>query len=135
MNRFHPSATKLLACAVDTEGYLGFWDIEQVQDEEPVVFQYKPHTRTITDMHFNPVDNSKLLTSSYDGLIRTYDMNKAEFDTLDMGLDKYPITGFDSTKDGHSVTLSLSLFLYYESIVLLYTHFYSSIALVLYFQW
>lgn len=88
---------------MDTEGHLGFWDIQEVQEEEPVVFQYKPHKRTVTDMHFNPVDHSKLMTSSYDGLIRTYDMNKAEFDTLDMGLDKYPITGFDITKDGHSV--------------------------------
>jgi WD40 repeat protein len=118
----------LLACAVDTEGYLGFWDIEQVQeDEEPVVFQYKPHTRTITDMHFNPIDNSKLMTSSYDGLIRTYDMNKAEFDILDMGLDKYPITGFDVTKDGHSVSILL--------VIECKSAHSFSLDMVLYFQW
>lgn len=105
IHRFHPSNTKLLGCAIDTEGYLGIWDIKEVQDDgEPSVYQYKPHTRTITDLHFNPVDQSKLITSSYDGLVRRYDMNKAEFETLDLGSTKYPITCFDITQDGGAVS-------------------------------
>lgn len=84
---------------------------------EPSVYQYKPHTRTITDMHFNPTDFSKLITSSYDGLIRQYDMNKAEFETLDLGSTKFPITCFDMTQDGHSVSFKLLFFFFIASIV------------------
>lgn len=102
-NRFHPSDSKLLACAVDVEGHLGFWDIKQENEEgDPIVYTYKPHTRTTTDMHFNPVDNSKLMTSSYDGLIRTFDMNKAEFENLELQ-GNWPFTSFDIAQDGHSV--------------------------------
>jgi WD40 repeat protein len=53
-------------------------------------------------MHFSPIDDTKLMTSSYDGLIRTFDTNKAEFDTLELD-EKYPITSFDISQDGHCV--------------------------------
>ncbi|KAI9480987.1 MAG: WD40-repeat-containing domain protein [Benjaminiella poitrasii] len=107
---FHPSVAKLLACAVDTEGYLGIWDVNEkdTESEEPIVYQYKPHTRNVTDLHFNPADNSKLLTSSYDGLLRTYDMNKAEFTTMDLGGETYPITCFDVTQNGDTIWFSTS---------------------------
>ncbi|KAI8984159.1 WD40-repeat-containing domain protein [Mycotypha africana] len=113
---FHPSATKLLACAIDTGGYLGIWDIDyqrqevddEVEDqEEPAVYQYRPHTRSCTDIHFNPTNPSKLLTSAYDGYIKVYDMNKAEFETINLN-EQYPITTFDITNDGHSLWFSTS---------------------------
>jgi WD40 repeat protein len=104
--RFHPSDSKLLACAVDVDGHLGFWDIKQENEEgDPIVYTYKPHTRTITDIHFNPTDDTKLMTSSYDGLIRTFDMNKAEFENLALDSSSWPITSFDLSQDGHSVSL------------------------------
>ncbi|RCI04136.1 WD repeat-containing protein 76, partial [Rhizopus stolonifer] len=108
--QFHPSDIKLLACSVDTEGYLGFWDVEGVQpDGDPVVYQYRPHTANITDLHFMPSDHSKIMTSSYDGRIRTFDMNKAEFiDDLDLNDESYGITCFDLSQDGHSVWFSTS---------------------------
>jgi WD40 repeat protein len=68
-----------------------------------VVYKYKPHKRTITDLHFNPADHSKLLSSSYDGSIRTFDMNKAEFDTWEHTNDKFALSGFDISQDGHSI--------------------------------
>ncbi|KAG1488638.1 hypothetical protein G6F47_012331 [Rhizopus delemar] len=107
--RFHPSNTKILGCAIDVEGYLGFWDInEKEENEDPVVYNYRPHTRTVTDIKFDPLDPSKLLTSSYDGNIRIFDMNKAEFETLDTGSEKYPITSFDIQQDGHLIWFSTS---------------------------
>lgn len=106
--RFHPSDSKLLGCAVDVDGYLGFWDIKN-QDEqgEPIVYQYKPHKRTITDIHFNPSDASKLMTSSYDGLIRTFDMNKAEFTNWQVS-DSFALTSFDLSQDGNDIWFSTS---------------------------
>ncbi|KAI8371131.1 WD40-repeat-containing domain protein [Blakeslea trispora] len=104
------AAHKLLACAVDTEGYLGFWDVQGVQDDgDPVVYQYRPHTSNVTDLHFIPSDHSKIMTSSYDGRIRTFDMNKTEFiEDLDLEGEKYGITCFDVSQDGHQVWFSTS---------------------------
>lgn len=103
--RFHPSDSKLLGCAADIDGHLGFWDIENEDEEgEPVTYKYKPHKRTITDLLFNPADHSKLMTSSYDGLIRTFDMNKAEFTSWDYESEKYPLSSFDLSQDGHTVS-------------------------------
>ncbi|CEJ01601.1 hypothetical protein RMCBS344292_15624 [Rhizopus microsporus] len=106
---FHPSNAKLLGCAIDVEGYLGFWDIEgQDEDGEPVVYNYRPHTRTATDIKFDPFDQTKLITSSYDGLVKIFDMNKAEFETLDLGSDHFPITSFDIQQDGQLIWFSTS---------------------------
>ncbi|GAN06716.1 WD repeat-containing protein [Mucor ambiguus] len=106
---FHPSSTNILAIATDTEGYIGFWDVNgKEKDDEPVTYKYRPHRRTISDVHFNPTDNTKLLSSSYDGFIRIFDLNTAEFDTLDLGSDQYPITGFDMTQDGHCAWFTTS---------------------------
>lgn len=95
----------MLAIATDTEGYVGFWDANgKEEDGEPVTYKYRPHRRTITDVHFNPADHTKLLSSSYDGFIKVFDLNTAQFDTLNLGSDQYPITGFDMTQDGHCVS-------------------------------
>ncbi|KAI8646624.1 WD40-repeat-containing domain protein [Parasitella parasitica] len=105
---FHPSQTKILACAADTEGYIGFWDVNgQEADGDPVTYNHKPHKRTVSDMHFNPVDTSKLLSSSYDGTIQVFDMNTGKFDALKTG-DDYSFTGFDMTQDGHCIWFTTS---------------------------
>ncbi|KAG2215713.1 hypothetical protein INT46_003925, partial [Mucor plumbeus] len=106
---FHPSQSKILGCAADTDGWIGFWDVNsQEENGDPVTYKYRPHRRTVTDMHFNPVDNSKLLSSSYDGFIRVFDMNTAKFDTLELGSNRYSISGFDMTQDGHCTWFTTS---------------------------
>ncbi|KAL0135399.1 WD40-repeat-containing domain protein [Mucor lusitanicus] len=106
---FHPSPTNILAIATDTEGHIGFWDVNgKEEDGEPVTYNYRPHKRSITDVHFNPADNTKLFTSSYDGAIRIFDLNTAQFDSLGLGSDQYPITGFDMAQDGHGVWFTTS---------------------------
>ncbi|CEP17597.1 hypothetical protein [Parasitella parasitica] len=105
---FHPSQSKILACAADKEGYVGFWDVNGTQDNgDPVTYKYKAHKRTVNDMHFNPADNSKLLSAAYDGLIQVFDMNAAKFEALKVG-DIYSYTGFDMTRDGHCVWFTTS---------------------------
>ncbi|KAI9493743.1 WD40-repeat-containing domain protein [Zychaea mexicana] len=111
---FHPSSGKILACAADVSGSLGFWDVnsskkdEDDEDEEPVVYTYRPHTRGITNMLFNPTDSNKLYTSSYDGTLRYFDMKSASFGLVNMGGEKIPFTSFDMTQDGHNVWYSTS---------------------------
>ncbi|KAG0168226.1 hypothetical protein DFQ28_002625 [Apophysomyces sp. BC1034] len=108
---FHPSNSKRLACAADVSGHLGFWDVDGVTKEEdeesPVVYTYRPHTRTITDLKFNPTDPSKLITTSYDGTIQFFDMEKATFGSL-VDAQNYSYTSFDLTKDGRTLWFSTS---------------------------
>ncbi|KAI8391130.1 WD40-repeat-containing domain protein [Radiomyces spectabilis] len=111
---FHPSNTKLLACAGDVSGYLGFWDVEgskeadEAGEADPVVYMYRPHTRTITDLKFNPANPSKLFTSSYDGVLQCFDMEHASFEAVSMGLESFPFTNFDITNDGRTIWFSTS---------------------------
>ncbi|KAG2174606.1 hypothetical protein INT44_006870 [Umbelopsis vinacea] len=112
---FHPSASKLLACAGDVSGNLGFWDVngeKEDPDEEapqPIVYTYRPHTRTITSMMYSPSNLSQLYTSSYDGTVQYFDMEKAEFVTaFEDSESDIPFTAFDMPKDGHSIWFSTS---------------------------
>ncbi|KAI8989949.1 WD40-repeat-containing domain protein [Pilobolus umbonatus] len=105
---FHPSATKILACGADVEGNIGFWDVNAEEDEEPVVYNYRPHKRFITDMMYSPVDHTKLFTASYDSTIRIYDMNTTTFNTLDMANVGYNFTSFDFSDNGQVIWFATS---------------------------
>lgn len=74
----HPSTTKPLVFAGDKVGNLGIWDvfgsIEEEGEEMPLVTSYKMHSRTISQFLFQPVDPTKLYTSSYDTTVRVLDL-------------------------------------------------------------
>ncbi|KAL0087998.1 WD40-repeat-containing domain protein [Phycomyces blakesleeanus] len=110
---FHPSPGKLLGCGADVIGQLGFWDVEGVKEtedgDEPVVYKYRPHTRSITDLRFSPVDSTKLYSSSYDGTLQYFDMEKAVFTEVSLGDDSLPLTSMVITQDGHSAWLATSM--------------------------
>ncbi|GAB5585273.1 hypothetical protein Unana1_00173 [Umbelopsis nana] len=112
---FHPSSNKLLACAGDVSGNLGFWDVNgqkedpDSEDPQPIVYNYRPHTRNVTGVMYSPSNLSQLYTSSYDGTIQSFDMEKAEFVTAFEDPDSdIPFTAFDMDKDGHSIWFSTS---------------------------
>ncbi|KAI7857855.1 WD40-repeat-containing domain protein [Circinella umbellata] len=102
------------SCAADVSGSLGFWDVnnmkkeEDDEDEEPVVYTYRPHTRGITNMLFDPTNSDRLYTSSYDGTLRYFDMKNASFGLVDFGGERVPFTNFDMSQDGHNVWYSTS---------------------------
>ncbi|KAF2416527.1 WD40 repeat-like protein [Tothia fuscella] len=84
---FHPSAEKALVFAGDKLGNLGIFDgsqdvkgIKSEDDEdedkdewEPSITTLKPHSRTISAMHFA---GDSLYMASYDSAIRKLDLNK-----------------------------------------------------------
>ncbi|KAI8089222.1 WD40-repeat-containing domain protein [Halteromyces radiatus] len=105
---FHPNKTKLLAIATSSTGHLSFWDINNKEEEtgDPVVYSYRPDTRGITDAKFCINDPLTLYTSSYDGSIQTFDMNKASFGSVMLSTNDYPITSFDMTQNGQVLYFS-----------------------------
>ena len=46
------------------------------------VFSARPHNATCIDVKFNPVDPSKIYTSSYDGRIMVLDANQTKFNEM-----------------------------------------------------
>lgn len=89
---FHPTPDKALVFAGDKLGNLGLFDASQpvVKHEDgdddadeldahssPAITTFKPHTRTISTIHFTPTQPSSVFTSSYDSSIRKIDLEKA----------------------------------------------------------
>lgn len=115
----HPSTTKKLGLAGDKLGYVGMWDIEGMrvkveddadevpeEEEEPLIHQFKIHTRTITSFSFHPNDSSKLYSSSYDGSIRCLDFNTGIAVEIFGSATDQAITALQTPPDGHSIYFS-----------------------------
>ncbi|KAF9898209.1 hypothetical protein BX616_004338, partial [Lobosporangium transversale] len=83
----HENKDKVLVCGGDIDGNLGFWDLDESLaddyepelDEEPNIYSYKAHTRTLSSMQYSPTDPTKLFTTSYDGSVRYLDLVKQKF--------------------------------------------------------
>ena len=89
----HPSSSHLMVCAGDKQGYLGLWNVDQYCTNEKEVetltkkskisttdgvHLFKPHTRPISTLAWNE-SGSKLLSCSYDGSVRCFDVEKQAF--------------------------------------------------------
>ncbi|KAF9425230.1 hypothetical protein BGZ94_007729 [Podila epigama] len=83
----HQNRDKILVCGGDIDGNLGFWDLDESQaddyepelEEEPNVYSYKAHARTLSSLQYSPTDPTKLFSTSYDGSIRYLDLVKQQF--------------------------------------------------------
>lgn len=86
---FHPTEDKQLVFAGDKLGSLGLFDGSQkiVKDEgedgdqlddssTPAMTTFKPHTRTISAIHFTRAQPQAVYTSAYDSSIRKLDLEK-----------------------------------------------------------
>lgn len=89
---FHPRTDKLVVAAGDKRGNLSLWSADEPSDEENVVAMYRPHTSPVTQLHFSPQDSTKLLSSSFDGSIREFDLRAATFSELFGTSDNVGIT-------------------------------------------
>ena len=89
----HPSSQHLMVCAGDKGGYLGIWNVDQYNTERSEstkkgkisttdgVHLFKPHSRPISTLAWNP-SGSKLLSCSYDGTVRSFDVEKQVFNEV-----------------------------------------------------
>jgi len=103
---FHPSAHKLIAAAGDKTGFIGLWDVDALSNGSNTngVHLFKPHSGAVNNLEWNRGGN-KLLSLSYDGSIRLFDVNRqtfieafAAYDDSDEFKDK-PGYGMDEGKN------------------------------------
>ena len=93
---FHPSPHKLIAVAGDKKGHLGLWDVDAPPSEDSDkknstngVHLFRPHSSVISNLEW---DNSgrKLFSSSYDGSMRLFDVEKETFTEIFATYDSSP---------------------------------------------
>lgn len=75
---FHPSTDQKLIIAGDTTGNVGLWKVKEEaseDDEEPDITRVQLFSRNVGRLDCFPSDTSKLLAASYDGFIRSIDLN------------------------------------------------------------
>merc|ERR1712180_116273 len=72
----HPTESKLLIAAGDKWGSIGFWDVYDRKLETKGIQVIKPHSRPINCLTYDFFDNSKLVSTSFDGTVRIFDINE-----------------------------------------------------------
>lgn len=75
-------------CAFLQVGHVGLWTVDENSDEDNAaqgMFQFKPHTGAVPRLTFDPVDNSRLISTSYDGTVRRMDVEKGVFEEVKNG--------------------------------------------------
>lgn len=87
---FHPTIDKKLIIGGDTSGNIGLWNVrdeplaENGADdlEEPDITRVQLFTKNVARIDCFPSDTSKILAASYDGFVRSIDLNSLKSDQL-----------------------------------------------------
>lgn len=92
----HPCPDKVIVCAGDKQGHLGIWNVDQYGgptagsgamhpaksfSTSDGVHLFKPHSGSLSTMLWNNSGTS-LLSSSYDGSVRAFDVEKQVFEEI-----------------------------------------------------
>uniref|UniRef100_A0A4W5KUC9 WD repeat-containing protein 76 n=1 Tax=Hucho hucho TaxID=62062 RepID=A0A4W5KUC9_9TELE len=78
---FHPCSSSLLMAAGDKLGGVGLWNLESDMGDDGVLL-FEPHVRLVACMAFSRSHPTDLLTLSYDGTLRSTDVEKDVFDEV-----------------------------------------------------
>ena len=75
---------------------------------KPLLHNFQPHSRPINCLSFSPFDSNKLVSTSYDGSVRCFDLDDQAFSLIygndDDGGDVY--TGSHCHVDAHTYLVS-----------------------------
>lgn len=94
----HPRADRMVIAAGDKLGNLALWSAPPSSaslgddSQEPDVVVYRPHTNPITQLHFSPQDPTKLVSASFDGCVREFDLRGGAFSELFASSDSTGVT-------------------------------------------
>lgn len=83
---FHPQKDKKLIIAGDTSGNVGLWNVLDKDPEddlaEPDITKFKLFTKNVGRIDCFPTDSSKILTASYDGIIRSIHLGNLQSEEI-----------------------------------------------------
>lgn len=104
----HPSESKLIVAVGDKWGVLGLWDVRDTKSDKHGVEVFYPHSRPINCMSFDNFDSNRLITTSYDGSVRSFDLEAQKFGLVyGTADDDYTYTGYHCQIDAHTFLVSL----------------------------
>ncbi|KAI9142819.1 WD40-repeat-containing domain protein [Paraphysoderma sedebokerense] len=91
---FHPSADKHLIYVGDKTGTIGLWDVTALSNDadadlKSTIYQFKPHTDSVSSLLFNPSNSNQLFSCSYDSSIRMFDVEKSVFSEIFVAPSKH----------------------------------------------
>ena len=78
----HPTESKVLVAAGGKWGSIGFWDVLDTESEKHGVQVIKHHSRPVNCLSFDAYDSSRLISTSYDGSVRIFDINHQKSSVL-----------------------------------------------------
>ncbi|KAI5955987.1 hypothetical protein KGF57_003473 [Candida theae] len=73
---FHPATTDRVIAAGDTNGNLGIWAPDASGSEDPTTTIIRPHGKNVSKVLTPANELHKLYSASYDGSVRSLDLNK-----------------------------------------------------------
>ncbi|KAF8103402.1 hypothetical protein N665_0188s0338 [Sinapis alba] len=82
--KFMPCQNVKLVSAGDKLGNVGFWNLDchKRKEDDNGIYLFHPHTAPVSSLVFQQNSFSKVISSSYDGLIRLMDVGKSVFDLV-----------------------------------------------------
>lgn len=72
----HPTERKLLIAAGEKWGGVGLWDANDHTSSTHGVHLFTPHSRPVNCLTFNETNDTNLISTSYDGTVRSFDLEK-----------------------------------------------------------
>ncbi|CAG0902449.1 unnamed protein product [Darwinula stevensoni] len=101
---FYPSTTSVLIAAGDRDGYVGIWDILSSRGASEGVHLFRPHQRPINCLSFRPYFTHHLLTTSYEGSVRSADLQNLVFEEVYRDPDDLWIT-YHTFQSPHTILI------------------------------
>lgn len=102
---FHPRADRVVVATGDKRGHVALWNADAPADADDVVAMYRPHTSPVTQLHFAPDDATTLLSASFDGSVRSFDLRAGVFTEVFASRDSAGLTSMALTPDAARVVL------------------------------
>ena len=78
----HPTQSKVLIAAGGKWGSIGFWDVLDTESAKHGVQVIKHHSRPVNCLSFDDYNSSRLISTSYDGSVRLFDINQQKSSIL-----------------------------------------------------
>ncbi|XP_071699168.1 uncharacterized protein [Rutidosis leptorrhynchoides] len=77
--KFFQSEHMRMVVVGNSHGDLGFWNVDSDNEEGDGIYKYHPHFAPVSSIVIQPFSLNKIITSCYDGLVRSLDIEKETF--------------------------------------------------------